>query len=502
MGVKVTIGGHVFPAADYTVADSSTPLAADDTTGEVGSITIVCSPPDRDKVSPPGWELLKKFGGEYFQGNAVSVTDTDRGYITGTVNSVRRDDSGAYTFTCVSRLGVLNVYNVQAQPFVGTLADAFAYYLSLANVSTGFDVDDSIADREVVFPGFFGELWYYLKQMCVSQGAEISLVNDEIVLRPLRTKTLPAGREISRGTERGVATLAQSVEVYKYNNREIEDELVYPPGGWTPEVKVLNVNAGEEAEYTLELSASVSEIRLPEMVENVPPSWNSTSVFTVVADDGLPVSPAAWTANGGRVEITISDDTTHLDVKLRGATGIPTSEGVAATNFALALASDTSGNQYSTLRIVGTGVAFNKQVVKFRTGVTPQQAPTEVGVTIDNPFLSTTDDVYSAGTRAASRFSGPVSTLSATVLTSRTPNGTDDAYGVVSGARLYDPLSHRHYRVRTSSIGREDIAVTTEDDLTWGDMVAKFGDLTYAEMKALRGEMTYAQDKVAGLYRG
>src|SRR5690606_11121151 len=117
----------------------------------------------------------------------------------------------------------------------------------------------------------------------------------------------------------------------------------YPPGGWSPDVEILNVNAGEIAEYTLELSASVSAIQTPTMLTSVTPEHATSSVYTIVANDGLPVTEALWSSRGGSLIVRINPDTQSLTIRMRGATGVPLSTGGAATNFLVALASDPSG---------------------------------------------------------------------------------------------------------------------------------------------------------------
>src|SRR5690606_33369235 len=106
-----------------------------------------------------------------------------------------------------------------------------------------------------------------------------------------------SGNDTGRSRSLQVQSTAQSVEVYEYDLEWVEDGLMYPSGGWTPEVAVLNVNAGETAEYTLTdpwLSASLVSIQEPEMVTFVSQEHDSSSVYTVVADDGLPVAPGLW----------------------------------------------------------------------------------------------------------------------------------------------------------------------------------------------------------------
>lgn len=557
MGFKVNIGGRVYETMDWSVVEAATPLAAGDSSGQTGTIDVTMPQIDPD-VRPD--HPVNVFGPEWFIDQSVRLADSRKGFTLGKVESVRRgDQAGTYILSCATRLGDLNVYGVQAQPFVGTLRQAFIYYLSLANISTDFYIDDLIGNRPVVFSGWNGELWFHLKEMATAQDCDISLVSGIVLLRPIRAREATRGRDLDRSHETGGGTLARAVEVYHYSSRPITNELVYPPEGWKPETEVLNVNAGEESEYVLELSASVSSVQAPEMRSFVEEPYNFSSVYTVVANDGLPVPPEAWASNGGRLTVEIEPDTSSLRVKLRGATNLPTASGTAATNFAIALASDTTGNRYSTLRIVGTGVAFNRQKITVRTTVPPEKTATEVGVTVDNIFINSLDDAYRAGTRAAKRFSGYSPSLSGTVtaINRRGDSGVADyptygevrdvlneelaapnygevqsyvlgtlgnstygadqdywfsfvrdsavnqVFGNVQGCRIYDKKSRRFYRIRTGTLTPPNIQqFQADDDHIFADVEEYFSvkGYTYAQVQAPRNGLTYKQDEMAGLY--
>lgn len=561
MGFRIDIGGITYEAEDWSVVEAATPLAAGDSSGQTGTIEITLPLPDKDSMHPQDPRTpLVLFGPSWLIDQSIRIKDSRKGFTLGTVSSVgRNDQTGLYTVNCRTRLGELNVYGVQAQPFIGRLEDAFAYYLSLADIDTDLYVEDAIADRPVVFPGWNGELWFYLKQMASAMDCDISLVSGIILLRPIRARVATRGRDVDRGQDVGGGTLAQSVEVYKYNSHPITNELVWPPRGWTPETEVQNVNAGEDAEYTLELSASVSSIQEPEMLEYVAESYGASSVYTVIGSDGLPVNPEMWAKNGGRVEFSINPDTVSITVKLHGATNIPTVSGTASTNFALALASDATGNRYSTLRIVGTGVGFDKVKKTVRTGVPASRTSTVVGVTIDNPFINTTDDLYRAGTRAAKSFTGYTPTLSGTVTAINRrgdtasadyptygevrdylydelgaptygevqtytttvlgnmnygqdreywfsfvrDNNVNQVFGNVQGCRIFDKKSRRWYRIRQGTLTPPNIQqFSADDDLIHADMEEYYFSrgYTYGDVQATRAGLTYREDDMAALY--
>lgn len=586
MGFRVDIEGLKVEIENYSVTEASTPLAAGDTSGQVGTFSITLPIPDEyvelgttiggfgygegpygfgpyggtSFIGIPNspWKVIRQVGPQVLIDKTVRILDSRKGFTLGTITSANESyDGGSIQLSGVSRLGSLNVYGIQAQPFVGTLREAFDYYLGLADITTDLFVDDAIGDREVIFPGWSGELWYYLKLMAAAQDCDISLVSGVILLRAIRQRIATSNRDVTRSISTGSNTLAQAVEIYQYNNREITNELVYPPGGWDPNVQVLTVNAGETTEYTLELSASVSSIQTPTMQTFVAQDYETTSVYTIVADDGLAISPEMWAGGGGSLTISIDEDTTHLRVILTGATGIPTTAGVAAQNFSIALGADTTGNRYSTLRIVGTGVAYTKTKKRVRTGVPASKTSTEVGVTIDNPFISTVNDLYRAGTRAAKQYSGAGMSLSGSVIAINrrgdsgvatyptygqvqtaletelgTPTygdvetyyGTlglvtyedvrqhwfelfrdddaDQVFGNAQGARIYDRRTRRWYRIRDASLAPGGISIgSADDDLTLGDIQGLYDTLTYGDVQTILDPFTYREVELAGMWK-
>lgn len=544
MGFQAVIGGFIHELENYSVQEASSPLSSSDSSGQVGTITLTVKSPDLDV---PGRDSnLRVFGPQILVGKSVRLTDTRKGFTLGKVTSVSDPRGGSFTLNCESRLGELNIYNVQAQPFVGTLGDAFDYYVSIANITTDVFVDPDIASMPVVFPGWFGELWYNMKLMASAIDAEVSLVSGVILLRPIRRRVATRGRDLDRSLNVGGQT-AQSIEIYEYNNRQITNELVYPPGGWSEDVAVVNVNAGEYVEQRLELSASVSSVQQPVMQTFVARNYDVSSVYTIVGDDGLPIDPLAWSDNGGSLRIVINEDTTSLTVQVQAPTGVlPNRDGEPIGVYSVSLSSDNSTGRYSTLRIIGTGVAYNKNLIRIPTGLTPQQTGTEVGMTIDNPFVGF-GQVYIAGARAAKQFTGRVMTLSGTVVAVNQLGDSgvatypsyefvqaefagmtyanvqtlyaaktyaevqadwfalvrndfeNQVFGNVAGARVWDKRSKRWFRIRTGTLNPGPISFTADDDLIYTDVDSAFESYTYAGIQALMNSLTYSEATLSGL---
>lgn len=548
MGFKLTIAGSEYEAVDFSVQESSSPLGAGDSSGAVGSISFSTPYPDIDVVPN---HPLHRYGVNLLVGKEVRLADSRKGFTLGRVTTVRRNMASALIeITATSRLGELNVYNVQATPFVGRLEEAFKRYLELAGVTAGFFVDPVLSGRQVVFPGWNGELWYNLKRMAIAVNCDVSLVSGVIMLRPLRTRVATRGRDIDRSSSVGGGTLAQNVEVVQYNNTPITNKLVYPPGGWSEDVTVLNVNAGESVSETLQLSASVESISQPVMQTFVSRTHDTSSVYTVVGDDGLPITPAAWNSNGGSLRVTINPDTVSLTVDITTPSNLPNKDGKLIQTYGISLSSESSTGRYSTLRIIGSGVAFDKENVLVPTGATERETATEIGVTIDNPFLSTRDEVYSAGLWAARTFDGSSMNLQGSVtavnrrgdtggVTLRTyqfvqglfqgktyaqvqtgflgktystveteiNSGTDDdtenqVFGNVAGSRIWDKETARWYRIRNGTMTPAGIQFDAEDDLLHSDVRNFFSAKKYSDMQVLYNGFSYREVDLMGLRGG
>lgn len=532
MGIRLDIGGELYESESYNVSEDSTPTSSDDSTGSVGTFEF---------------QLKDVQDSFLLEGKDVLLADSRRGSTIGFVKSVQEIDRTTVSVRCQSRLGRLNIYSVQAQPFVGTLGDAFRYYASLANQVTEVFIDPQIEFRPVIFPGWFGELWYHLKQMAAAQECEVSLVSNIILLRPLRVREATDNRDVERNRTYGDTRLARAVEVYRYNNAAITNELVYPPGRWTPETEVIAVGAGETISRVIELSSSVTSIVQPEMQTFVAPDYDATSVYTIVGDDGLPLTPAMWADYGGRLEVSINEDTTSLTVTITGPTGIVGGRGEAISTYSVALGADFTANRYSTLRIVGTGVAFDKKKMRIRTCVPDQLTGTDVGITIDNPFIDTIDDARRAGVRAARWFAGERMEINGVVTSinklgddgdATYPTYADDqdnwegdtysqvesaysgqtygeieaaireathddfdnqVFGNAGGARVWDWKSNHYFRIRTANIGTSTIEFSGEDDDTHEDHQNTYDNLTYAQEEAIFAGRTYSERDRLGL---
>ena len=362
-------------------------------------------------------------------------------------------------------------------------------------------------------------------------------IEGQIVLRPLRASIVEPGRESAISTSTEGAELALNQEVIWRRPRYVERGLVYPPGGWSKDVKIYSVNAGEVADFVLETGGSIISIDTPRIQSMVLKNEKNASVYSIVGDDGIIIQPDQWEDQGGKLEVSVTEDRTGINLHLEGATGIARADGKLMQNFRVGVSSGTStDNTYSTLRIVGEFVELTENTLTLPTGVPEWMTAQEQAPTIDNPFLATLSSAYAAGIRGAANHAGRVHTITMDTLSMKraiqpapagliykTPQiafenlsyesvdefvfGDTPTYssgqafltnnvrnadgpgevsiGEIVGARIWDEDSRRYYRVRDATISRDIISIEGDDDLLIGDLDKRFDGMTMGQVDAL-----------------
>ncbi|AWY05874.1 minor tail protein [Microbacterium phage Pioneer3] len=540
MGVMLTIGGRRVHPEVYTVSESSTPLAGGDSSGAIGTIEVEVP---QLPFSPIGLNAQEE----------LSLVDTRLGSTIGTTREVSNSRTAASGFSVMAanRLGEFNI-ETQVQPFTGRLEDAFRYYCSLANIDTGIVVDSAIANRQVNFLGWNGNLWNHMKMMATAISADLNLISNNVVLRPVRLFDAIRNRNVDSDATIDSTDLARKQEVIWYPSEYVERGLIYPSGGYRSDIAPLSVSAGETVEVTLDSTkdvfASIFSIEQPVAQSFVSMEHDSSSVYSVVGDDGLPIPPAQWADFGGSLSVRISDDTQALVVTMTGATGLYQTNGQPMKTFRIGIASGTSSTDtYSTLRVVGRYVSTRAQSIILPTGVPDFRTGQEFAPTIDNPFLNTLDAAYSAGIRGARRYAGRRMTVTASVssLNRRGQTGAanyppysyaqglwggmtyggvralnasrtyasvreefyqsvqdtfdNQVFGNAPGARFWDQPTGRYYRVRQATTTWGDMQIEGDDDLTNGDVQLAFGGMTYGQVGMRFSGQTYYKANVRGL---
>lgn len=475
---------------NYTISLQSMPVNSNDSSGSVGSFSVeFLIPLDlNNHLQSRGFQILEGKSAQF---------DSDYGTMYGLITAATLTDENTIQIECTSYAGGLNAYNVQARPLYTYLGGALAYYFSLGTESVNVVVDPTLSGRVVKYPGWHGELWYHLKLLCAAENINFVLTGQGYVyVEPNRVNEVSAQYQISSSETVDSSNLAQSVSVREYNCEPVSSALFYPRGGWSEEVPVLSVAAGEYTEQTIELAGSMETFQTPTMQTFVSRDHASSSVYTVVAEDGFPIQPSRWNANGGKIEFEIGPDFQTMTVKMQGAEGLFLDNGDPATNFSLALSSSTGGGTYSTLRIVGAGILHeNDKEFVVATGIPESVTGTDVGATIDNPFLFDRERVGRAASLAAASFAGAVQTASGTASYLGSGFGVDDVGGRIT-------LSGRPFRIRDVNYTPDSLTFSAEDDLLHSEVQSKLDDMTYGDVEQENSGLTYRNVASRGLQYG
>lgn len=325
----------------------------------------------------------------------IEITDGTRGKTSGNVTSVNKADR-LVTLTADSIMGLFNA-DRSVKPFKGTFGQAITYYASLVGFNYAIDIETSLADMLVEYPGWNGNVWEHLKQILSVEKAEATIVFSRLLIRKQRSNVASLDHVIELNESIDNQSAARTIEVYYYNNNWGTNVEVFPVP--SQEASVQSVEANETITFEIKLDASLETVNQPiaTLFVNNQDYSGTQGVYSIVGNDNLPVTPAQWLATGGSLTVTMTDDPSVLEVTVTGM------NNTVLSPFRIAM---SSGNNYNSLHITGTGIRWNKEKLTLVTGAKASTTAQEVGVTVDNPFISTLEQAYSGGMITNSRYSG------------------------------------------------------------------------------------------------
>lgn len=477
------IRSHVIdiPLSDYTINQDSTPTDSTDTSGSVGEFTAVGRPPEQSPITTT-------FGAQWLKGREVLIS-TSHNTMTGEIRDVT-DHNGTVTMAGTTLMSRLQAYNVQALPYQGSLLGLIQNYLRLSPGSPLVAVGHpDLIGRRIVAPGWQGELWFHLKQLCAAEKITLRIEGFKVFVEPIDRATVSVNTTLDVRTQDSSTTVATHVEVTHRNNRWVTDHLVWPHGGWGEGTPILSVNPGEFVVQELPLQTSLESFITPRQVDYVAKGEMRDSVFTVVGDDGLTVTADEFHRHGGYIRFSLDQSRQKILVFMQGPTGVTRPDGETVNTFSMASRFGDSADRYSTLRILGTGVTWDEHVVRFPTGAGKNQAQTEVGVSIDNIFLTSMRQVVEAGTTAARKHAGYNPTMSLQVPTQHDTITPGQA------------ISHQalDYRVRSVSTSPATTSVEAEYQMSHETHQQHLSG-TYQDVHSGNEGLTYTYEQKRGKY--
>jgi hypothetical protein len=120
--------------------------------------------------------------------NTIEFTDSLRGVFNGKVVSSSINNN-VVSISAQSRFEKLNSVK-KASDFVGTLAGAFEYYFELGSlIESDYEIDPSLEDIDVVFPGWNKNVWVQLKLLCATTNMEMYFQENKIIVAPVGLKS-------------------------------------------------------------------------------------------------------------------------------------------------------------------------------------------------------------------------------------------------------------------------------------------------------------------------
>jgi len=486
----------------YSYTEGSTPLVPGDETGAIGDASI-------EVVNNNDASILL-YKDEFY------LNDRIHGAVIGEVENVSGSND-LVTMGGRSRLALLNVDDIIG-PKVGTIEQVFTGIFAQVGITQDIIFDLGLSTATIKTPGYEGDVWVFIKQLCSAYEVEIAVVQKYVVVRPTRQRTIDATNIIDTSWQVQDIELAQTFDVAYYNYAQETDFLVYPKGGWTPEVQVYQVEHGETVEFELDLEFFLTSVQQPTVQDTVEKDYGTASVYAVSGNDNLPVSAAFWEDRGGAMSFEILGDGSRVKVTLTG----PSYEPLSPYSISI---SDGS-TSYSTLRMVGTGTNFERKLYTEKTGLLPVEAPLEKGAEIDNPTIDTLEDAKRYALFARRLYSLPSQTYSTsatdfprlkgsvpTVLfptfddfndslsggysftnfneeysgvtfdefTTDIGNTVPQGFGEVPGSRIL--LDDAVYRVRSSTITPDVISIEAEYDTLFSDLDDVYGAALWGNLE-------------------
>jgi hypothetical protein len=416
--------------------------------------------------------------------NEMSLVDDDNGSVSFQVKSISISDGNIANFTGDTISAKLNTVKT-AKPFPHegsdyTLRAAIDYYCSLVDIQPVYDdgFDDDLDAVERQFIGWKGNVWEHLKMLCAgvcasdtdSVGIEMYVDNGELHFRKALSSTKStAGRTITETVSIDTSESAKSIDVVNYNTRYGVDEVIYPENLYADGEAIgsgfkssindsMQVEAGQTIIKRFPMSVTLEKINQPECVETIIPLPYDGPVgkYVIVGSDNLPILPAQWLGEGGKLEVSLTDVPNEIEVKVTGprALSLPTAADPNVQTLApYKIGVETSdGVDYPAFYITGSGVFYNKQTTNFLTGSSEQITTVDESPTsVDNIFITNAHDLSAKGVAAAQKICGPQVNLS------RTIDGVE-GFGSLIGSTEY--VESSRFRVKSAAYTESDISLT------------------------------------------
>ena len=316
-------------------------------------------------------------------------------------------------------------------------------------------------------------MWEYLQNACSAYGYELSIVNDQIIVREIGTYVIDITNTTVPTISPNMTLSGRNVEVGFTNASSIVDQEVY--NAYNDNNRVLSVKADETVTTTLEISGTPAIVNLP---TPSPVAKAGVNEYAVADSRGFHVPQKQWADYGGKLDVMINPTNPNaIDVVLTGPSStdgtfnetpaVPPSTTPTPAEYPgpYKLAYTAAGTDYAALSITATGVKTKPQVLKIRTAADDTKVAQDIAKTITNPFIVTKQAAYDRGEWAIVDASGPKVTLSGSI-----PVTSVQGFGLVAGSLIH--YRDSIYRVTDATIGNLVVSFNASRHVTVDDFDA------------------------------
>jgi hypothetical protein len=381
-----------------------------------------------------------------------------------------------------------------------TFLSAIQSYCELVGISAADDnlvFEDNLETELDAFPVNFiewsGNLWQHIKMLCSAAPIDIEAYTLEgsLVFRKAKNRVADYAKDnlISQSVQVTTFDSAKTINVTNYNTSYGVDQVVHDVNvdrsilSFATQsasiTEALQVDAGQTLVRRFIIDASLEEINQPQAVDAILPLpyTGGEGQYAIAGSDGVFINSTQWTAQGGSLTVSKTENPNEIEIRIVAppVPSIPYVDAVTAADAGFSpyrIGVETAdGQDYPALYITGTGVFYNKTVHELPTGASETFTTEPAATTIDNPFITNLETVYSRGIYAAQSTCGPNVSLSETVDDNLVFGETPGSMRTVGSAK---------YRIESVQYSQDNTSVTGAAMSTFADFEAKWSGLTFA----------------------
>lgn len=347
-------------------------------------------------------------------------------------------------------------WSILRTPASDNLEGAFRYLLLLADPTLDM-VYEATTNPTVNLPGWTGDIWSRIKDLCSAYGVKWSVVDGMFTVRDVGSSSLT----ISNNTPVALTAASQGGSrnlAIKHQNTVAGEDLTMYTATAIQTVQIL-----ETRSVTFQTTSHPLTLNAPAPTDAL---TATPGTYHVQDSAGLSVPAASWTYYGGSVTPALGDVPGQIRITFQGPRGI-----IPGYTAPFSLASGTGDTRTPQLIITGTGVTVDPQTIIVGTGADPEQAATTIGATIDNFAISTPAQAYSRGSWAQTLATG-----TDTIITFGMDVNRLAGFGLDIGTLI--PYNDSFYRITDIVYGNVQASVTAHRHVTIGDVKTALGGTT------------------------